>query len=223
MQTKKFFQCFAILLILLFSFSGCNSNTTNENSLAIPSQESIVTSETTESTNCRDCPEKNVVLGIADYPYYETLNDLILHSDYIIRGNVIKKGFEWRSLRISDEKTSKEMNSDGSCDDGLSLITIFDVEVLDSYTEAVHPGDLIYVMALGGETSDTIYKILGDPDIQTNTEYVLFLSKSMIQENGGWLMNDSQSLYVIDGENIKSVSDAGFDISFDNLKEISRK
>lgn len=156
--------------------------------------------------------KKELILAHADYPYYESLNDLNNASDYIIRGKVLSKSCEWMSLQSIDEV----LNPGGEEDDELSLVTVYDVSVIKSFKGTEN--DVIKLLTLGGETEDTICKVEGSPDIEIDGEYVFFLQKSALLENGAWMLNDTQSLYSANGVTLSSVSGNGFELSFEQLE-----
>ena len=164
--------------------------------------------------------EKKVVVGQADSPSYASLADLEKNSDYIIYGTVLSKSYEWLSLRIEDNSDDEYLNPGGDVDDDLTLVTVFEVSVSKSYKTTDNKSDVIKVLMIGGETEDTIYMIEGSPEAKEAEKYIFFLSESSIVENGAWLLNDTQSLYSTDGNAITSVTEGGFDLSFEELDKM---
>lgn len=210
MKTTKM-SIFLIFVIFTLVFSACASNESvkeTQGEIYEGSQEHL------------SAVEKKVIIGYADYPTYISLNDLAEKSDYIIFGTVLSKKHEWMSLRIENKSDDEYLNPGGDVDNDLTLVTIFEVEVKNNYKTTASIGDVIKVLMIGGETEDVIYKIDGSPDIKNDEEYIFFLSKSSIVENGAWLLNDTQSLYFTDGDTISSVTKDGFELSFDILDKL---
>jgi len=208
MKFQKAISLFFVFVILMLVLSACASTGGADESQGKNnevSQDSLPT------------VKKKVVVGHADYPIYASLTDLEKNSDYIIYGTVLTKSYEWLSLRIEDNSGDEYLNPGGAVDDDLTLVTIFEVSVSKSYKDTENKSDVIKVLVIGGETEDTVYKIEGSPEIKEAEKYIFFLSESAIVENGAWLLNDTQSLYSTDGNVIFSVTEGGFELSFEEL------
>lgn len=166
--------------------------------------------------------EKNVLTGTADFPTYSSLSDLITSSEYIVYGVVLSKSYEWMSLRLPETDEDDYLNPGGDVDDDPTLVTIFQVRVIECYAGTANKDNVLKVMMIGGETEDSIYTIEGSPEIQTNAEYVFFLSGSTLVENGAWLLNNNQSLYPTDGTTIISLTEQSFPLSFEQLNKLRK-
>lgn len=199
----------AVLLVL--SLSACNSiGRTGKN------PDAGIDGKTQGKT------EKKVLTGTVDFPTYSSLSDLTTSAEYIVYGVVLSKSCEWMSLRLPETGEDDYLNPGGDVDNNPTLVTIFQVRVIESYAGTASKDDVLKVMMLGGETDDTIYTIEGSPEIQTNAEYVFFLSGSALVENGAWLLNNDQSLYPTDGETITGLTAQSFALSFEQLDKLRK-
>lgn len=201
------------ILLLSIIFVGCSSTTLNNHETY---DENIEESFT--------ITEKKVYIGHADYPRFDSAEDLYNSADWIVQGKIIDQRVEVMSLRITDnsEEDDEVLNPGVDIEDEKDVVTIHTVEI-----ETVYKGELqkrtIEVMQLGGETNDAIYRFEGAPEFQIDNSYLLFLSKSIIVENAAWLLNDLQATYEVHGDKIISSSIEGFSFTHEMLLNMTRE
>ena len=161
--------------------------------------------------------EKEVLAGNIDYPYYHGVEELAGAADYIIHGKVIGKACEWRV--ISQPATELYLNPEDVPPEEPDLVTVYTVQVLDSFLPTAEAGTTMEVMLMGGETDTVIHRFEGIPELLVDEEYVFFLSKSSLFENTGWPLNPTQGICTADAEILESMqtilaSPAGDGVSF---------
>ncbi len=148
--------------------------------------------------------EKEVLVAQIDYPYYDGVEDLARDADYIVHGKVIDKTCQWRV--ISMPAAELYLNPEDVPPAEEDLVTVYQVQVLDSYLPTAEAGDILEVMMMGGETETAIHTYEGIPELSVDDSYVFFLSKSSLFENAGWPLNPSQAIKKVNGSQPEGVS-----------------
>ena len=148
--------------------------------------------------------EKETLTATMDYPYYSGVEELAQNADYIIHGKVISKTCEWRV--ISMPAAELYLNPEDVPPAEEELVTVYQVQVLDSYLPTAKAGDTLEVMMMGGETETVIHIYEGIPELSVDDSYVFFLSKSSLFENAGWPLNPSQAIKKVNGSQPEGVS-----------------
>lgn len=140
---------------------------------------------------------KEVIPVSADYKHYNSVDELAQEADYIFHGKVTEKAYEWRV--ISRPAAELYLNPEDVPPEEEELVTVYTVQVIDSYLNTAEAGDTIEVLMRGGETDTAIYLYEGTPQLLVEDEYVFFLSKSSFFENTGWPLNPTQAIYDAEG------------------------
>ena len=171
-------------------------------------------------TGCKDSrgTAKEVIVINAEYILYDSANELAADAEYIIRGKVTNKAYEWRI--ISTPAADIYPNPEDVPPAEEELVTVFTVQVQDSYLPTAQAGDTIEVLLMGGETDAVIHTFEGQPELYVDSEYVLFLSKSSMFENTGWLLSPAQSVYLVEGKSLTPLK-SGFSLSLDWLEDLA--
>lgn len=169
-------------------------------------------------TEASGSPEQQVMYTHLNYPYYPSLEELSEKSDYIIYGTVLSERCELMSLVIPSDDVS--LDPDWEADDELSVVTIFEVRIKGSYTDEADSGDVLEVLIRGGKMEELEEIVCESPHIEVGNEYIFFLSKSRIVDNGAWLLSDVQALYQTNGESIYRIHEYGFDMTFEQLEAL---
>lgn len=161
--------------------------------------------------------EKEVIVMNVDHLYYDSADELAEEADYIVRGKVTNKAYEWRI--ISTPAAELYLNPEDVPPAEEDLVTVYTVQVQDSYLPTAQAGDTIEVLMMGGESDTVVYTFEGQPELYVDSEYVFFLSKSSMFENTGWLLSPAQSAYLVEGKSLTPVK-SGFFISLDWLESL---
>ncbi len=148
--------------------------------------------------------EKETLTATMDYPYYSGVEELAQNADYIIHGKVMSKTCEWRV--ISMPAAELYLNPEDVPPAEEDLVTVYQVQVLDSYLPTAKAGDTLEVMMMGGETETVVHIYEGIPELSADDSYVFFLSKSSLFENAGWPLNPSQAIKKVKGSQPEGVS-----------------
>ena len=148
--------------------------------------------------------EKEVLTGSVDYPYYNGVEELARNADYIIHGKVTEKTCEWRV--ISRPAAELYLNPEDVPTEEPDLVTVYKVQVLDSYLPTAETGDMLEVMMMGGETETVIHTYEGIPELSVDDACVFFLSKSSFFENAGWPLNPSQAIKKVNGSQPEGIT-----------------
>ena len=189
-------QVFIIFIISLFFLTGCSTDTTD--------------------------PEKTSVIRKGDYPYYEDERDIYEKASLVIRGIVIEKRMEFMSpvTELSQEqKRDPKLNPGGDVDKEKELFTIYKVQIIDSFKGDAVKDDIVEIKQLGGEKDNTIYIEEGGPQINQNSEYIMFLETYV--DNPATLLNNMQSLYNVEDGKIISHPDNDFNMTIEKLENLS--
>ena len=148
--------------------------------------------------------EKETLTATMDYPYYSGVEELAQNADYIIHGKVMSKTCEWRV--ISMPAAELYLNPEDVPPAEEELVTVYQVQVLDSYLPTAKADDTLEVMMMGGETETVIHIYEGIPELSADDSYVFFLSKSSLFENAGWPLNPSQAIKKVKGSQPEGIS-----------------
>ena len=116
--------------------------------------------------------EKETLTATMDYPYYSGVEELAQNADYIIHGKVMSKTCEWRV--ISMPAAELYLNPEDVPPAEEDLVTVYQVQVLDSYLPTAKAGDTLEVMMMGGETETVIHIYEGIPELSADDSYVFF-------------------------------------------------
>lgn len=189
------------MIVLLGACSGMNGT--------VPGQSPIGSSN------------KKVIAFKTDYPFYQSLDALYQKADFVIKAKVLDSRVEWMShvLPRTAEYYANPNNPGGKQDDTKMITTIYTVEITASY-KGKDGVKTMNIMQLGGEDESAIYVCEETPKLAKNTEYVLFLSKSSLRENAGWLLNNIQSLYQVKGNDLMSIPGNTITINLDDMVKL---
>lgn len=113
----------------------------------------------------------------ADYPIYDSLEELAGKADTIIKGKIT--GFTYKDLNVTEESQSDDerLNPGGEKDNSVIPYTVFTVEIEEVYKGTVREKDTIQIKTLGGIAGDTEYFLedSGETGLEEGKKYVLFL------------------------------------------------
>ena len=152
----------------------------------------------------RDSVDKEILTATVDYPYYNGVEALAQNADYIIHGKVMSKNCEWRV--ISMPAAELYLNPEDVPPAEEELVTVYQVQVLDSYLPTTEAGATLEVMMMGGETETAIHTYEGISQLAVDDSYIFFLSKSSFFEDAGWPLNPSQAIMKVNGSQPEGVS-----------------
>ncbi len=142
---------------------------------------------------------KKVMIS-ADYPRYNSLENLVDKADTIINGKVI--GFTYSELNITQENQSDDeyFNPGGEKDNSTIPYTVFTVEIEKTYKGNVRENDTIQIKTLGGIVGNTEYVLESTEDtrLEEGKKYVLFLET--YDDSPASLLNPTQASYEYDAD-----------------------
>ena len=152
-----------------------------------------------------DTGEKSVYYRHADYPIYDTFNELFSQATHVIYGRITDISQEMLSYSISHSELDKEPT------------TVYTVEILQHYKGEIS-SNIFYIRQFGGETDTAVYIYPDEPQLVLGDNYILFLGGNCIDENTAWLLNAHQSVYLVsENKEIIDVGGKGFPFSFSAL------
>ena len=203
-----------LTVMSLLVLSSCASN----NTPAVLSSAEVLGTSIPVPESISSSTKKEVRM-FADYPYYSSLDELIKKSHYIVYGEVLSKSCEMRSITVPDESMSTEADALKRHADDKTMVTTYEIRVLSSADDMAKKDQILYLLETGGEDEDTIYIVEGAPEIKLNEKYLFFTSKSALVENGGWLMNHDQALYLLTGDDAQAAAEGNFEKVFERIKK----
>ncbi|WP_298564035.1 hypothetical protein [Streptomyces luteogriseus] len=155
----------------------------------------------------------------ADYPAYDSLDDIVKTADVIVRGTVVDSRVTESKPEVStdgDPLTNPQagLSAEEAAETDPVVITISTVKVSEvlSGPGKVAVGDTVEVSQLGGTLDGVAYEEQSTTTLSKDgTDYVL-----MLAEHGEAapydLLNPEQALYTVEGEEqIEPVTEEGFD------------
>lgn len=145
-------------------------------------------------------PAEKIMLS-ADYPKYDSLENLVDRADTIIRGKII----DWSDseLNISQDIDSDDeyLNPGGEKDNSTIPYTVYTVEIEEIYKGNIKEKETIQVKQLGGTIGNVEY-VLEDAaraDFEKEKNYLFFLET--YPDSPASLLNPLQSSYELDNNN----------------------
>ncbi|MCX4823980.1 hypothetical protein OG883_29715 [Streptomyces sp. NBC_01142] len=168
--------------------------------------------------------EPDVVAYEADYPSFDSIDEVIKKSDVIVRGTVM-------GSRVEEMRPEASTGGDPASDPqaGLSpeeaaeaepvVVTVSTVKVSAVLSGDVAVGDTVEVSQLGGTLGGVTYRDKTTTFLaKGSTEYVLLLADHGSKAPYD-LLNPEQALYTVKpGARVEPVSEGGFD----NVGEVGR-
>lgn len=131
---------------------------------------------------------KNTVTIHADYPQYDTAQDLVNTADLVFSGTV--KNLTYEMLDIRSETGADSMT--GLNQSQSFPYTLYEIEVTKVYKGTID-GDSITIKCLGGIFDETEYVVSNECNISLGETY-LFLTETY-EHSYPSLLNVSQALY----------------------------
>ncbi|MFE9817922.1 hypothetical protein [Streptomyces sp. NBC_00236] len=158
----------------------------------------------------------DVIAYEADYPVYDSLDQVVEKADVIVKGTVV--GSSVREL-VPETSTDTDplanpqagLSEEEAADEDPVVITVSRVKVSEVLSGNVKPGDIVEVSQLGGQRGKVTYKEKHTTALTANgTQYVLMLAAHGPAAPYD-LLNPEQALYTAGGSGkVEPVGDAGF-------------
>lgn len=149
--------------------------------------------------------EKPIYYVQADYPMYETLNELFNEATHVIYGCITDVSNEMLSYSIPPSESDKEPT------------TVYTLDIQHCY-KGETSSNIFYIRQFGGENDEKIVIYPDEPRLTLGDKYVLFLGGNCVDENTAWLLNPHQSAYCVsNNEKFIDVGGKGFLLDFETL------
>jgi hypothetical protein len=163
----------------------------------------------------------------ADYPKYDSLENLVDKADTIIKGKIT--GFTYTELNVAQENQSDNelLNPGGEKDSSTIPYTVYDVEIEKTYKGTVKEKDTIQIKTLGGIIGDTEYVLedSSDTGLEEGKQYVLFLET--YSDSPASLLNPAQASYeyeddgnIITNQQGRQTAQNGINFKIEDLENI---
>lgn len=134
----------------------------------------------------------------ADYPKYDTLENLVDRADTIVKGKIID--FTYSNLNITQEVDSDNeyLNPGGEIDHSTTPYTVYTIEIEKAYKGDYAENDVIEIKQLGGIIGNIEYVLEDNIDAKLEKEhkYVFFLET--YTDSPASLLNPLQASYEYD-------------------------
>ncbi|WP_406409882.1 hypothetical protein OG923_14440 [Streptomyces halstedii] len=157
-----------------------------------------------------------VVTYEADYPSYESIDDLIENADIVVKGTVVTTRVEELMPEVSQEQ-DPEINPQAGLepDEGAQMQpvveTISTVRVSEVLSGDISPGGIIEVAQLRGTVGEITYKESKTETLVSGDSEYLFMLAAHGEGAPYDLLNPAQALYTVDGaEQVTAVGEDGF-------------
>lgn len=145
--------------------------------------------------------ESETITIHADYPWYESTEDLYEKADLVMEGKVLDSRVEWVNHAIAPDKEDEDdprSNPSGEGDPGETITTIYTVKVQDIYKGSA--GETIELEDMGGEINGIVCENPEAAELGTGDTYLLFLS--VYGDYPACLLNPTQAVYRVDGDRL---------------------
>lgn len=138
------------------------------------------------------------VIISADYPDFDTLENLVDKADTIIKGKIID--FTYSELEITQGVNSDDeyLNPGGEIDGSITPYTVYSIQIEKAYRGDYDENDVIEVKQSGGIFGNVEYVLEDSIDAKLEKEhkYVFFLET--YADSPASLLNPSQASYEYD-------------------------
>ncbi|TXS36606.1 hypothetical protein [Streptomyces sp. OR43] len=180
-----------------------------------------------EAASDKAAETSDVVAYEADYPVYDSLDQVVKKADVIVQGTVVGSTVKELMPETSTDtdplaNPQAGLSPEEAADTDPVVITVSRVKVSEVLSGDVKPGDIVEVSQLGGERGKVTYKEKHTTALAANgTQYVLMLAAHGPTAPYD-LLNPEQALYTAGGTGkIEAIGDAGFKNvgTVKNLKE----
>ncbi|MFJ4538579.1 hypothetical protein ACIP39_21865 [Streptomyces tibetensis] len=161
----------------------------------------------------------DTVVYEADYPAYDSLDDIVGTADLIVRGTVVDSRVTESKPEVSTEgdpltNPQAGLSAEEAAETDPVVITVSTVKVAEvlSGPGKVAVGDTVEVSQLGGTLDGVAFEEQSTTTLSKDgTEYVLMLADH--GEAAPYdLLNPEQALYTVEGEEqVEPVAEEGFD------------
>jgi hypothetical protein len=176
--------------------------------------------------------EKDTLFINADFPSYDTVENLTTKASVIIRGTILSsKVVEMDTRIITNDKNEKSNPNYNAQSDSVTntpytkkVYTVYAVKVNDSYKGEFKSGDTIEIKQLGGEINGQTYVLEDSIEFMNNKKYIMFLET--YPNSPACLLNQIQATYIdeVDGGNFKNANKKNnLKFSTKSLDEIKQK
>ncbi len=153
-------------------------------------------------------PEDETMITIihAEYPSYDTAQELVDEADLVFSGTVESVSYEMLDVRAESGKDSATGLDQSHC----IPYTIYQVKV-DILYKGSSDEDFIYIKCPGGEADENQYVVEGAVTLQEAGAY-LFLAKTF-ENTYPSLLNAAQSAYSMNEPNALNEDEGGITLS----------
>lgn len=132
----------------------------------------------------------------ADYPYYQTFEDMTKKADSIFEGEVLSSAVYAINPSKSDD-FMKLLHDNEKPENDDFVYTVYEIKVLTVYKGTLELNATIRIKVLGGNVGNDVYTDLKDVSFEHGYEF-LFLTASFSNEFMPWsLINPEQGYYQI--------------------------
>ena len=150
--------------------------------------------------------EKMITMIHAEYPSYNTAQELVDEADLVFSGTIESISYEMLDVRAESEKDSV-----ADLDQSYGIpYTIYKVKV-DSIYKGSSEERYISIKCLGGEADDNQYIVEGAVTLQEGERYLLLIK--IFENTYPSLMNAAQSAYNMNEPNVISAEDSEITLS----------
>lgn len=150
--------------------------------------------------------EKMIIMIHAEYPSYDTAQELVDEADLVFSGTIESVSYEMLDVRAESEKDSV-----ADLDQSYSIpYTIYKVKV-DSIYKGSSEESYISIKCPGGEADDNQYIVEGAAALQEGERYLLLIK--IFENTYPSLLNAEQSAYNMNEPNVISAEDGGITLS----------
>lgn len=162
----------------------------------------------------------------ADYPKYDSLENLVDRADTIIQGKIIDSTYSELNITQDVDSDDEYLNPGGEKDDSTFPYTIYTVEISEVYKGNLKAKETIQIKQLGGVIGNVEY-VLEEPsniNLDKNKNFLFFLET--YSNSPASLLNPLQATYELDENNViiykdKQKSKDQIYFSIEDLKAIT--
>ena len=171
--------------------------------------------ESTESQSQEmDVVDAQSVVQISPtYFLLEDITEMAYLATHVTRGEILDVRTEWVDTSIPREVIVQDMLDEGMTQDEIDyelygfdfesdfqLMTIYLIQVIETFQGDHIGGDIIEVMSLGGEYGDEIWYVENTIELMIGAEYILFLYTSGLVDQPYVLVSHVQGAYYVPDE-----------------------
>lgn len=151
-----------------------------------------------------------------DYPFYQSLSDMVTKSDLVVHGKIIGSEFQMLDVGMDANPNDSRRNPGGKTDHTKLPYTIYIVKISEVFKGKAKVGDTVQLKQLGGDDGAKQYVFAEAQPLDAKADYIFFLP--VFQNSPASLISPVQGIYTVSGDKI--IADEKNPVKIDGFQQL---